>query len=205
MEYKWEDRFWSYVDQRKADECWPWTGSFKSHGYGSFTIDGVSYRASRLAYQLRFGDPGDKWVLHTCDSPSCVNPKHLYLGDRNDNTKDKLKRNRQVRGETHPRAKLTNEEVGYIKRNPYGQSCTHMAKEFGVSAATIEQIRKGLIWKGVETHSEQTLAERGWRSFHMVLTEEDLARVDAIKSKQGIKSNAKAVKWALAHCDVESC
>ena len=47
-----------------------------------------AHRASWLAFQ---GSQGlnDLCVLHTCDTPACVNPSHLFLGTKTDNAKDR--------------------------------------------------------------------------------------------------------------------
>lgn len=41
-------------------------------------------------------------VLHSCDTPACVNPDHLRVGTPLDNMQDKMKRNRHHwKGITH--------------------------------------------------------------------------------------------------------
>lgn len=54
------------------------------------------YGPTRKAYKT-FKGPIENglWVLHTCDVPKCINPEHLWLGDRRDNMVDAIKKRRQ--------------------------------------------------------------------------------------------------------------
>lgn len=72
------DRFWGYVDIKGPDECWNWIGHKDSHGYGKFGCFGLHFIAHRFIYNLEHPGPICKHVKHTCENPSCVNPKHLY-------------------------------------------------------------------------------------------------------------------------------
>ena len=55
-------------------------------------------------------------VLHTCDTRSCVNPDHLFLGTNTDNMRDASKKHRfnQV-GQNNGAAKLTELDVAVIR------------------------------------------------------------------------------------------
>lgn len=44
-----DERFWSWVDKRGPDECWPWTGHVNDHGYGR-----CRHSAGRLAPRVAF-------------------------------------------------------------------------------------------------------------------------------------------------------
>src|ERR1700744_6262284 len=98
---------WKKIDKRGPDDCWNWTAAKQGGGYGAFRIEGKYYKAHRVVYSLvhepiDLRAPEDKYshalVLHHCDNPSCCNPKHLFLGDLFYNARDKVARNRSLRG-----------------------------------------------------------------------------------------------------------
>ncbi len=89
-----EARFWRHV--ATGDGCWLWTGQLDRDGYGTITGRGMKpVKAHRLSWELAHGrSPGKLWVLHSCDTPACVNPAHLRLGTPKDNTADMISRGR---------------------------------------------------------------------------------------------------------------
>lgn len=71
-------------------------------GYGRLRIAGRWDLAHRVAYILRSGPIADGLcVLHRCDNPCCVNPKHLFVGTKTDNALDRDRKNRQAKGDRH--------------------------------------------------------------------------------------------------------
>ena len=90
-------RFCKYFDM--TDGCWLWKGAVAGNRYGQFTVvEPDRYRkvmASRYSYELFVADiPPGLMVCHTCDTPRCVNPDHLFLGTNADNMRDMVKKGR---------------------------------------------------------------------------------------------------------------
>jgi hypothetical protein len=75
--------------------CWLWCGIWNHRGYGRIGVTGRTRKAHRLAYELAYGPiPKGLWVLHYCDTPQCIFPEHLWLGNCSDNNKDAGKKRR---------------------------------------------------------------------------------------------------------------
>ena len=64
--------------------------------------------------------------------------------------KDKVSKDRQAKGETNGRAKLTEREVMKIKRLiKEGIRITDIASRFDVGITTISEIKAGRTWKHI--------------------------------------------------------
>lgn len=95
----WQDcgeKFWSKVNNRiSPDACWLWQENVFDFGHGQFYFAKRLLRAHRVAWALAHNqDPHPHFVLHTCDVPACCNPQHLFLGSKEDNSADMVKKGR---------------------------------------------------------------------------------------------------------------
>ena len=82
--------------------CWLWIGSKWSCGYGRISRRGEEGQAHRLSWRLFHGPiPVGLFVCHTCDTPACVNPEHLFLGTSRDNALDAKHKGRLATGDKH--------------------------------------------------------------------------------------------------------
>lgn len=138
------DRFLEKVD--KTVDCWIWKGCIGTGGYGLFGFRGKVWKSHRVSFVLFSGEiPNNLWVLHRCDVRNCVNPEHLFIGDRQDNVDDMCRKGRNLffPGEDHPGAKLTNSQLDEIRSRYVWGIGKELAKEFGVCPQNIYQIVKG--------------------------------------------------------------
>ena len=116
-------RFWEKVDVKGKDDCWMWNAYVDSDGYGQFRYYDRQQKAHRSAWILTHGEiPEGMFVCHHCDTPSCVNPAHLFIGTHQDNVDDQYNKGRGNFGERHGRSKLTEQEVLLI-RDLYDNGC----------------------------------------------------------------------------------
>jgi len=139
-------RFWSSVQVGGPSQCWPWKKRTVPFGHGEVKIDGKAMMAHRVAYELAFGGvPDGMLVRHSCDTPSCCNPKHLLTGTHYDNARDRVIRQRGAIGENAGRAKLTDEKVLAIRAS--SESREVLAARHGVSIHNITAIRQRKTWK----------------------------------------------------------
>jgi hypothetical protein len=130
------------------EDCWEWRDWLDEDGYGYFRTYGKRVRAHRNMKQLELGKilPTHQNVCHHCDNRKCVNPKHLFVGTTQDNTQDKMNKNRGFKGQQLSFTKLSASKVIQI-RNLFGK-LTHkkIGILFGVSRSTISHINNKRSW-----------------------------------------------------------
>jgi hypothetical protein len=174
-------RFWAKVRKGIETECWEWQAAKSHSGYGvfSYSLNGrPQMPAHRFSYMLSTGRviPDGWFVLHSCDNPPCVNPRHLRLGTQKENVADAIERNRHknpppvppkrpyehcARGTQCHTAKLNEWAVrALLKERLTGRNFTDLGREFGLDASTVADICKGRAWSHVHgTWGAPTLAE----------------------------------------------
>lgn len=131
---------------RKTAACWLWTGSKLKGGYGQFLAFG-QIQAHRVSWVLHNGEiPKGLSICHTCDNPSCVNPKHLWLGTTKQNLRDAMKKGRIFYGEKNGANKLRDEDVIKIREKYSRGRARSLATEFNVSIHTIYNIVRRDSW-----------------------------------------------------------
>lgn len=144
------NRFMSYVN--KTETCWNWTGGTTHFSHGKFWLNNRTIIAHRFSYEIHIGPiPKGLCVLHKCDNPRCVNPDHLFIGTKMDNTTDMYAkgRNNNLKGSANGSSKLTEDQIDEIKRlyrtKKFSQQA--LADKFNVCQANICNILNGKIWK----------------------------------------------------------
>lgn len=170
-----EERFWAKVNKDgpiptqcpELGPCWLWTAS-TTDGYGQFPLPrGHMQRAHRLAWLwLRGPIPEGLHACHTCDTPSCVNPDHLFLGTDQDNMDDASRKGRLPTGDQHyrklwPELVLRGEDApwSHLKeqdilamRDAYSPGVVSygmLGKQYGLSLWHVRDIIKRKIWKHI--------------------------------------------------------
>lgn len=151
--------------------CWTWTGSRDVYGYGRlhYTEDGKrgSVKAHRLSWLIHCGDiPENMIICHRCDTPSCVNPAHLFLGTWQDNMTDRDAKLRHFHGSAVNTSKLTEDQVREIYRRYSGgeNNLSALGRAFDVSHTVVRLIITGGTWRHLHLPPlELTHSPRGRR------------------------------------------
>lgn len=133
-----------------GDDCLIWPYGRYGNGYCAIIHEGVQTFAHRVMCKLAHGEPAyeDLEASHTCDKghDGCVNPKHLVWETHVENHQRRRGRphTRNSEARVHNRSTLTPEQVLHVWRSD--RSALDLAKECGVTRATIYAIRSGKKW-----------------------------------------------------------
>lgn len=132
------------------DECLIWPFGTISSGYAQLRWEGETIRANRLMCALRHGPPptSKHEAAHNCGNERCVNPDHLRWATPTENQNDRVIHGTSNRGRRQWLAKLDEDKVREIRSS--SDSNKELALRFGVSAATIREVRVGRNWAWVE-------------------------------------------------------
>lgn len=144
-----------FLDNGQLDHesCWEWTNCCDEEGYGKIGIKNKIYLTHRIAYMIERGKiPKEYCVRHDCDNPPCVNPNHLRIGTMDDDIQDKVLRNRQAQGDTHPQSTLTSIDIREILTGIHNDkyfSTRQISKDYNVTIDTIRCFLTKKTWKPV--------------------------------------------------------
>ena len=153
-------RFSDKVDTSAGNEsCWLWKAGKDRGGYGTFKLASLTRIAHRIMFTLITAEeiPDDLHCLHSCDTPTCVQPRHLFLGTHTDNMQDMMRKDRcghaggASPGEAHGLAKLTDANVREIRKRyaTGGVLQRELADEYGVVLSQISAVVNRKNWKHV--------------------------------------------------------
>lgn len=127
--------------------CHLWTAGLDSDGYGKFALTTTTRRqkhikATHFAFFLRHGRWPTAFVLHSCDTPACVNPDHLSEGTQRENITQCVQRGRHHATKTDP-------EMVRVWRQRFetGVRVASIAREFGVPYGRVSQAVHGRTWR----------------------------------------------------------
>ena len=141
----------------KKEKCWLYLGHKDKDGYPRMKINKKLCRISRIVYEMNYGSFDQSlMVCHKCDNPSCINPKHLFLGTAKDNKQDCIRKKRlnPPRGINHWHAKFKDDDIRYIRKNYIkGHSIYNLdffAKKYNVCMRNICFIIQNKTWRHVK-------------------------------------------------------
>ncbi len=146
------DRFWAKVNKLGDDDCWEWTAHTNTNGYGQFSSQTFGKQPNILSHvyswKLHYGSPPPvgMCVCHTCDNRICINPSHLFLGTKKDNTQDMMNKNRHARGHDNNQSNLTDQDIINIRNSYPGKTYKELGKLYEVAGSTIGSIVRRETW-----------------------------------------------------------
>lgn len=131
---------WIEANSIKVPEsgCWIWGKYVDALGYGRAFYNGRAERVHRISLELSTGTiPEGKQANHHCDVRCCVNPNHIYAGDKLDNARDAVRRGR------HPsKDKSFGKKISEARKNTIIGDANPNTKIFSWQRPIIKEERK---------------------------------------------------------------
>lgn len=123
--------------------CWIWSGTKNSGGYGLILFGESQLAAHRFSWAIANNRPisDGLFICHSCDTPACVNPEHLWEGTPKQNAVDSMAKGRKAKV-------LTPEKVRriYSLKRIGVWSDKDIARIAGVSPSTVSLLLRGRRW-----------------------------------------------------------
>lgn len=153
MSDKDKERFWTKVDIKSEEECWPWKDCLQKNGYGYLSVGGRSGKdipAHRIAKTLSTGEEISDGlvVMHSCDNPPCCNPGHLECGTQTNNIKDMVNKDRSAI--SYGNANVNWDIVDIIRQSSL--TGKELSDQLSIPTPTISKIRNHKTWKEENRH-----------------------------------------------------
>lgn len=137
-------------NQYNENDCYIWPKYCDTIGYGKFW----DCDKRKMVYAHRFCyeffcetiNDSEKFVMHRCDNPSCINLTHLKLGNPKENSLDKAKKKRTkgfptLKGEKHTQAKFSDKEILEMRKlYDSGISINYIRDKFEISLSHLKRI-----------------------------------------------------------------
>ena len=129
--------------------CWEWVKFCDDRGYARINFGGKNCKAHRLSFEAFEREiPCGKCVLHKCDNPKCINPKHLFLGTQIENIQDMVAKGRQRKNGGHQSAKLTDAQIFEIRELfSRGAKNKDIVQQYGITKGHASNIKAGRVWR----------------------------------------------------------
>lgn len=144
----WDEVFAHRVFMANDAGCWLFMGAWTSAGYGNVGFESKNYLAHRLSFILSAHALEESdFLCHRGDTPACINPLHMFVGDAAANSADMRRKMRSSHGAARPLAKLTDADIPRIRASSVGVA--ELARHYGVTTGCIVQVRQRRTWKHV--------------------------------------------------------
>lgn len=143
---------------RHVGDCLVFTNKPNAYGYAvvspnSWIVKRFGEKLlHRVIYTYHYDTiPKGMCVMHICDNRMCINIKHLKLGTRADNNRDrKLKgRSANTKGVNHPSSKLTEAQVLHIRSMRGRVPVKTLCQWYNLHFSTIYYIWQRKLWSHI--------------------------------------------------------
>jgi len=143
-----ESKYARFTERVPFCGCHIWMGEVDKNGYGKTRSNGKRVMAHRESYKHFVGQIVDgNVIMHSCDTPSCVNPNHLSQGTHQDNSDDMVAKKGML-----SEFDLMWQPSMMLRRLIYltlAVSNPTLQKKFDVSQSTVSMIKRKLYWKHI--------------------------------------------------------